>query len=71
MVGDSVTLDCPLQPQRSTYSQYIWGADPKELLNCDNVRVDGFTLVIKKVEPRNAGRYSCNVVRYKLIPPSS
>ncbi|CAB3241551.1 unnamed protein product [Arctia plantaginis] len=61
MVGDSVSLDCPLQPQRSTYSQYIWGADPKELLSCDNVRINGFTLVIKKVGPRNAGRYRCSV----------
>ncbi|KAJ8707278.1 hypothetical protein PYW08_011412 [Mythimna loreyi] len=62
MAGDTVTMDCGLHaPVRTCDGKFIWKTDRSRMLKQDNVYVDDVSLVIKNVEPKNVGTYTCSL----------
>ncbi|XP_049882466.1 uncharacterized protein LOC126378316 [Pectinophora gossypiella] len=67
MLGDSVTLDCvpPLSHIRQRADPEVeWSTDRIGMMKYDNVVVKGSSVVLRKVETRNVGNYTCSHERY-------
>ncbi|XP_045764391.1 uncharacterized protein LOC123866757 [Maniola jurtina] len=61
-MGDPVTLDCHQPGNRPNYSvsDYIWNTERDEMLDHENIVVDGSKVFIRDVAAKNFGTYVCS-----------
>ncbi|KAJ2938395.1 hypothetical protein O0L34_g13320 [Tuta absoluta] len=62
MIGDNISLDCLHGSRRyqKTEEPFTWETDRSGMLAEPSVVVDGSIVVVKKVEAKHAGNYTCS-----------
>lgn len=59
--GNNITLPCSVNSDASTTTTYSWSHDNQPVVIDERVFIKGGDLVITKLQPTDAGRYTCVV----------
>ncbi|XP_039749235.1 uncharacterized protein LOC120626022 [Pararge aegeria] len=61
MIGDTVSIDChqPDYNSNQTVSNYVWSTGRQEILDHENISINGSKVFLKEVGIQNAGTYIC------------
>ncbi|CAH2253585.1 jg16503 [Pararge aegeria aegeria] len=64
MIGDTVSIDChqPDYNSNQTVSNYVWSTGRQEILDHENISINGSKVFLKEVGIQNAGTYICTKI---------